>query len=121
MEMDSRFLPLVEKYVDHILEQNRDYIAEELAEGLNWGDGWQVCSAKMSTKAVKIATQLSVAAVLSLLVESGNVTLNTADLTPDLKLVYSDPEGRSESETARRIMVSGVSIVKSSHQVMVLK
>lgn len=95
MEINPRFLSMLQTYVDHILEQNKEYIVSELSEGLNWDDGWQICASKMAVKATKAATQLSAAAIMSLLLESGNITLNTEALAPDLQLIIG---GKRENE-----------------------
>lgn len=90
MEIDSRFLSMLQTYIDHILEQNQEYIVSELSNGIDWNDGWQICASKMAVKATKAATQLSAAAIMSLLLASGNVTLNTEALAPDLQLIIGE-------------------------------
>lgn len=78
---------LIADQVQKSIEDNQETIVQELAKGIDWDDGWEKTTSKMSFNALRMATRLSVQMTLTMLAELGILSFTPETFKPNLILL----------------------------------
>lgn len=86
--MDNElFNSIIEKAVAGAILHNSEFIETELANGLDYGDGWEKVLARAVCNAVKVSTRLSFQMVIEFLIQDGVLEIHEDALQPNLRLI----------------------------------
>lgn len=93
---------MIEQTVLGVLYDNRDFVTESLADGIDWGDGWEKCISKAVSNSVIVSTRLSIQTVLTLLLENGTLTLSESALRPQLTVIRGGADSEPPDSKPRK-------------------
>jgi len=93
---------LVEKIVLATFSDNKEFITKELANNLDWADGWERTISQAVMNAVSVSTRLTVQLMLTLLTQSGAFEISEEALRPYLTVIRGGADSESPDPPPQR-------------------
>lgn len=85
---------IIEELVTDCFADNIEFVSQELANGLDWDEDFEITLSKSMVKAVRVSTRMAVQITISLLVDLGVLRIQPDDSSPKLEII----QGGKDSE-----------------------